>query len=124
MKTRQQSLHDEGGQSRASEEGDAKKPDDVRVAYGAHQLALSHELGRGLGQLARPSLQDGVDGFGGGFHGKGHLLHLAIGPAANGSTSELDVGENERPQLGMVAEKIFLHFCPCYRSMHGRYSDP
>ena len=108
MKTRQQSLHDEGGQSRAGEEGDAQKLDDVRVAYGAHQLALSHER---LGQLVRPSMQDGVDCFGGGFHGKGHLLHLAIGPAANGSTSELDVGENERPQLGMVAEKIFLHFC-------------
>ena len=87
----------EGGQSRAGEEGDAQKLDDVRVSYGAHQLALSHELGHGLGQLVRPSLQDGVDGFGGGFHGKGHLLHLAIGPAANGSTSELDVGENERP---------------------------
>ena len=112
MKTRQQSLHDEGGQSRAGEEGDAQKLDDVRVAYGAHQLALSHELGHGLGQLVRPSLQDGVDCFGGGFHGKGHLLHLAIGPAANGSTSELDVGENERPQLGMVAEKTFLHFWP------------
>ena len=28
----------------------------------------------------------------------------------NGSASELDVGENERPQLRMVAEKIFLHF--------------
>ena len=53
MKTRQQSLHDEGGQSRAGEEGDAQKLDDVRVAYGAHQLALSHELGRGLGQLVR-----------------------------------------------------------------------
>ena len=112
MKTRQQSLHDEGGQSRAGEEGDPQKLDDVRVAYGAHQLALSHELGRGLGQLIRPSMQDGVDCFGGGFHGKDHLLHLAIGAAANGSTSELDVGENERPQLGMVAEKIFLHFCP------------
>ena len=70
MKTRQQSLHDEGGQSRAGEEGDAQKLDDVRLAYGAHQLALSHELGRGLGQLVRPSMQDGVDCFGGGFHGK------------------------------------------------------
>ena len=28
----------------------------------------------------------------------------------NGSASELDVRENEWPQLGMVAEKIFLHF--------------
>ena len=28
----------------------------------------------------------------------------------NGSASELDIGENEQPQLEMVAEKIFLHF--------------
>ena len=31
MKTRQQSLHDEGGQSRVGEEGDAQKADDVWV---------------------------------------------------------------------------------------------
>ena len=103
-----------GSRARTGEEGDTQKVDDVRVAYGAHQLALSHELGHGLGQLVRPSLQDGVDGFGRGFHGKGHLLHLAIGPFANGSANELDVGENERPQLGMVAEKIFLHFATLY----------
>ena len=53
MKTRQQSLHDEGGQSRAGEEGDAQKLDDVRVAYSAHESALSHELRRSLGQLVR-----------------------------------------------------------------------
>ena len=92
----------------------AQKLDDVRVSYGAHQLALSHELGRRLGQ---PSLQDCVDGFGGGSHGKGHLVHLAIGPFANGSASELDIGENERPQFGMVTEKILLHFFPCFRSL-------
>ena len=73
--------------------------------------------------MVRPSLQDGVDCFGGGFHGKGHLLHLAIGPAANGSASELDVGENERPQLGIVAEKIFLHFRQFLRSNKPIYVD-
>ena len=116
MKTRQQSLHDEGGQSRAGEEGDAQKLDDVRVAYGAHQLALSHELGHGLGQLVRRAvvsfLQDGEECFGGGSHGKGHLFNPTVRPTSDSGASELDVGENERPQLGMVAEKIFLHYLP------------
>ena len=104
MKTRQQSLHDEGGQSRAGKEGDARKLDDVRVAEGAHQLALPHELARGLGQT---SLQDGVDGFGGGGHRESNLVHCAIGPATNISPSELNIRENERPQPRMIAEKTF-----------------
>ena len=103
MKTRQQSLHDEGGQSRAGKEGDAQKLDDVRVEECAHQLALTHELTRGLGQT---SLQDGVDGFGGG----GHRENYAIGPATNVDPSKLNVRENKRPQPGVVAEKIFSHF--------------
>ena len=56
MKTCQQSLHDEGGQSRAGEEGDAMKLDDVRVAYGAQQFALLHELARGFGHFVRPMM--------------------------------------------------------------------
>ena len=55
--------------SRAGKEGDAQKLDDIRVAEGAHQLALSHELARGLGQILVRSvalLQEGVDSFGGG----------------------------------------------------------
>ena len=120
MKTRQQSFHDEGGESRAGEEGDAQELDDVRVAYGAHQLALSHELGRGLGQLVRRAvvsfLQEGEECFGGGSHGKGHLFDPTVRPTSDSGASELDVGENERPQLGMVAEKIFLHFCRVLRT--------
>ena len=100
MKTRQQSLHDEGGQSRAGKEGDAQKLDDVRMAEGAHQLALPHELVRCLGLiLDRPValLQEGVDGFGGGGHRESHLVHSAIGPATDPGPSELNVRENERP---------------------------
>ena len=106
MKTRQQSFHDEGGQSRAWKEGDAQKLDDVRVAEGAHELALSHELTRGLGNT---SLQDGVDGFGGCGHRESHLVHCAVGPATNVGPSELNVRENERAQSGKVAEKTFGH---------------
>ena len=112
MKTRQQSLHDEGGQSRAGKKGDAQKLNDVRVAEGAHQLALPHELVRGLGQiLDRPValLQEGVNGFGGGGHRESHLVHSAIGPSSDPGASELNVRENERPQPGMVAEKTFSH---------------
>ena len=109
MKTRQQSLHDEGRQSRVGKEGDAQKLDDVQVAEGAHQLALPHQFARGLGQT---SLQHGVDGFGGGGHRESHLVHFAVGPATNVDPSELNVIENERPQPGMVAEKTFSH-CRC-----------
>ena len=107
MKTRQQSLHDEGGQSRAGKEGDAQKLDDVRVEECAHQLALTHELTRGLGQT---SLHDGEDGFGGGGHRENYLVNCAIGPATNVDPSKLNVRENKRPQPGVVAGKIFSNF--------------
>ena len=112
MKTRQQSLHYEGGQSRAGKKCDAEKLDDVRVAECAHQLALPHELARGLGQiLDRPValLQEGVEGFGGGGHRESHLVHSAVGPSADPGSSELNVRENERPQPGMFTEKSHSH---------------
>ena len=112
MKTRQQPLHDEGGKSRAGKEGDAQKLDDVRVTKCAHQLALPHELARGLGQIFDSPvtlLQEGVDGFGGGGHRESHLVHSAIVPSADPGASELNIRENERPQPGMVAEKTFSH---------------
>ena len=109
MKARQQSLHDEGWQSRAGKEGDAQKLDDVRVAEGAHKLTFPHELGRSLGFS-----QKWVDGFGGGAHRNDHLLHFAVGSATDIGASELDVGENERPQPWMIAEKLFSHFFTVY----------
>ena len=52
-----------------------------------------------------------MEGFGGGgSQGKGHLFNHTIRPFSDYGASELDVGENEWPQIGMVAEKIFLHF--------------
>ena len=113
VKISQQFLHDEGGQSRSGKESDAQKVDDVRVAEGAHQLALPHELASGLGQIPDcpvALLQESVYGFGGGGHRKSHLVHSAIGHSADPGSSELNVRENERPQPGMVAEKYFSHY--------------
>ena len=70
-------------------------------------MTFPHEFGRGLGFS-----QEVVDGFGCGAYRKHHLLNFTVGPATDFSTSELDVGENERPQPRMVAEKSFSHiFC-------------
>ena len=122
MKARQESLHDEGWQSRTGKEGDAQKLDDVRVAEGAHKLTFSYELGDGFGQFGSrcpiPFLQDGVDGFGGGAHRNDYLLHFAVGSAADSGASELDVGENERPQPWMIAEKLFSHLFLGYYEPH------
>ena len=89
----------------------------VRVAEGAHQLTFPHELGDGFGQFCSrcsiPFLQEGVDGFSCGAHRKDHLLYFAVGSATDSGTSELDVGENERPQPRMIAEKLFSHFPLC-----------
>ena len=94
---------------RAGKEGDAQKLDDVRVAEGAHQLALPHELARRLWLIEGTSLQDWVDGFGGGGHRESHLVHCAIGPSANVDPSELNIRENEQPQTWMFAKECFSH---------------
>ena len=44
VQAREESFHDEGGQSRAGKEGDTHEMDDVRVAEAAQQLAFLHEL--------------------------------------------------------------------------------
>ena len=104
MKTRQQSLHNEGWESRAGKESDAQKLDDVRVEEGAHKLTFPRELRRGFGFS-----QEGVDCFGGGAHRNDHLLHFTVSPTADFGASALDVGENEGPQPGMIAKKLFSH---------------
>ena len=119
MKTRQQSLHDEGRQSRPGKEGDAQKFDDIRVAEGAHKLTFPHELGRGSADLGRGDLgavqEDVVDllcGADGSRHG--YLLHAAIGSGADSDASESHVREDERPQLRILGEKAFRgHFSCC-----------
>ena len=106
MKTRQQSLHDERGQSRVGKEAHAEKADDVGVTEGAHQSTFLHELARRLGNL---SLKNGIDGFCGGVDGNGHLVDFAVGSTAKPSSSELYVRENEGSQTRVVAEKSFSH---------------
>ena len=113
MKTRQQSLHDEGGQSRAGKEGDAHKLDDVRVAEGTHQLALSHELISGsanLGSRDLGAVQEDVMDLLGGADGSGnsHFLHAAVGSSPDPRPSQPHTGENEPLQLGIVAKKLLL----------------
>ena len=91
------------------------------MAEGAHQLTFPHEFGRGLRQFGVISLQKGVDCFGCGSHRNDHLLYFSVGSSTDSATSELDVGENERPQPRMVAEKSFslsISHCPLSPSRH------
>ena len=110
MKTRQQSLHDEGWQSRAGKESDAQKLDDVRVAEGAHQLTFPHELGCGSADSAARDLsrvmEEVVDLFGCADGSRyGHLLHGAIGSGADFVSDLSYVGEHERSQLRIFRKK-------------------
>ena len=103
MKARQQSLHDQRGQSRAGKEAHAQELYDVRVAEGAHQLTFPHKLGRRLVDFVIKNLgavlEDVVDLFSRGAYRYGHLLHAAVGSSADSSASEPYVGEHERPQF-------------------------
>ena len=83
----------------------------MRVAEGAHQLALLHELSRRPLDLSRRDrgavLEDVVDLLGG-ADGSWylHLLHAAVGARADSGASESHVRQHERPQLRMIAKKI------------------
>ena len=86
-----------------------------------------------LARCPIPFLQEGVDGFGGGAHRNDYLLHFAVGSAADSGASELDVGENERPQPWMIAKKLFSHFPFCaggyephpkFHFAHGQIATP
>ena len=115
MKTRQKSLHDEGRQSRAGQEIQAKKLDDVRVAEGAHQLAFLRELGRDQSRVQ----EDVVNLFGGADGSRhGHLLDAAVGSCADCGTSEPYVCEHERLQLRVVT-KILRHCSKLRVGQHG-----
>ena len=104
MKTRQQSLHDEGWQSRAGKEGDAQKLDDVRVAEGAHKPAFTHEL---RFYYLAPDSADAVRGNACGVHDEeivvelfrdtdgsrhGHFPYSAEGSAADLDASLSHIG--------------------------------
>ena len=95
MKTRQQSLHDEGWQSRAGKEGDAQKLDDVRVAEGAHKLSFIHDLRptRQMSSAGTPvectmELFRGTDGS-----RHGHFAYSAEGSSANAVFRTSDISK-------------------------------
>ena len=83
---------------------------DVWVAEGAHQLTFPHELGSCSADLSRWDLgavqEYVVDLFGGADGSRhGHLLHGTIRSCTDFDTGRSDVGEHERPQLGVLGEK-------------------
>ena len=86
--------------------------DDVRVAEGAHQLTLSHELARRpLDPFRRRSsgVLEEVVYFFGGAHGSGygHLLHAAIGTRPYRGARGPSVGQQKRAQLRLITKKSF-----------------
>ena len=96
--------------ARAGQEANAQELDDVRVAEGAHQLTLSHELARRpLDPFRRRSsgVLEEVVYFLGGAHGSGygHLLHATIGTRPYRGARGPSVGQQKRAQLRMATKK-------------------
>ena len=113
MKARQQSLHDQRGQSRAFKEAHAQELHNVRMAEGAHQLTFPHKLGRQFVDFFTRNfgavLEDIVDLFNDGTYRYRHLLYAAVSSSADSSASEPHVGERERSQHRVVTEKTCCH---------------
>ena len=116
MKTRQQSLHDEAG---SREPGKKATPRNWTtfgwrtVLISWHSLTNSATALGSSGELSSPSCRKAKSVLAAAPTGKDHLVNPTVRPTTDSGASELDVGENERPQLGMVAEKIFLHLARC-----------
>ena len=110
VETGRQLLHDQRRHPRAWQETHAQELDNVRVAKGAHQLTLSHELVRRfLDAFARhlPRVLEKVVDLLGGAHGSrnGHLLHAAVRARPDSPARGASGGEEERTEVGMVAEE-------------------
>ena len=80
------------------------------MAESAHKLTFPHELGRGSANLSRGDLRAVqeyvVDSFGGADGSRyDHLLYGTIGSCTDFDASGSDVGEHERPQIGVLSEK-------------------
>ena len=110
MKTGRQFLHDQRGHPRTRQNAYAQELDDVRVAEGAHQLTLPHELVRRFfdafaSQLSRV-LEKVVDLLGG-THGSGNvnLLHAAVRTRSDNPACGSSRGEKERTKVRMIAEE-------------------
>ena len=109
MKTRQQSLHDEGGQLRVGEDGDSQKLDDVRVEEGAHQLALLYKANGGFFDVLLVELGVVLEEVVHLFHGADSspyldLIHAAVGsgPYLGASKLYMVVGDQEWRELGIT----------------------
>ena len=130
VETRHQLLHDQCGHPRTGQETHAQKLDDVRVAEGAHQLALPHELARRLlDALTRhlSRVQEEVVDFLCGAHcsRNSYLLYAAIRASPNCRARGSGVGEKERAEVGMISEKSpSCHFCRrlCLDKGRGSYT--
>ena len=110
VETGRQLLHHQRRHPRAGKETHAQELDDVRVAEGAHQLTLSHELARRfLDAFARHLsrvLEKVVDLLGG-AHGSrnGHLLHAAVRTRPDSRARRSSGGEKERTKFRMIADE-------------------
>ena len=110
VETGRQLLHDQRRHRRAGQETHAQKLDDVRVAEGAHQLTLSHELRRRfLDAFARhlSRVLEEIMNFLGGAHGSGngHLLYAAVRTRPDSPARGSSGGEKERTKVGVIAEE-------------------
>ena len=110
VETRHQLLHDQCGHPRVGQETNAQKLDDVRVAEGAHQLALPHELARRLlDALARYLIrvqEEFVDLLCGAHCSRnGYFLYAAIRASPDCRARGSGVREKERAKVGMIVEK-------------------
>ena len=128
VETGRQLLHDQRRHRRAGQETHAQELDDVRVAEGAHQLTLSHELRRRfLDAFARHLsrvLEKVVDLLGGAHgSGNGHLLHAAVRSSPDSPARGSSGGEKERTKVGVIAEERlgchFTGFALCVRENLG-----
>ena len=125
VETGRQLLHDQSRHPRAGQETHAQELDDVRVAEGAHQPALSHELCRRfLDAFARHLsriLEKGVNRLGG-THGSQniHLLHATVRPGPDSRACGSSGGEKERTKVGVIAEKRLSCDLGCHLDCHLR----
>ena len=111
VETGRQLLHHQRRYPRALvQEDHAQKLDDVRVAEGAHQLTLSHELRRRfLDAFVRRLFRvlEKVVHLLGSAHGSGngHLLHAAVRARPDTPARGSSGGEKERTEVGVIAEE-------------------
>ena len=122
VETGRQLLHDQSRHQRAGQETHAQELDDVRVAEGAHQPALSHELCRRfLDAFTRhfSRILEKVMNLLGGAHGSQniHLLHATVRSRPDSRARGLSGGEKERTKVGVIGEERQSYPLGCHLRM-------